>query len=96
MEFQPSYPPVTTTCSDNRTALRPLIALGKLYATLSKACTMRVMLMQCIEMLIEEVIIGSPGQTFMQLVNIRHCATYACKMSLTVIGPGSDKIVLMT
>ena len=44
-------------------------------------------------MLIEEVIMDSPGQTFIPLINIRHSATYVYKTSLTMIGLMSDKIV---
>ena len=65
-----SYPPVTTICSDNRTALRPLIALGKLYATPSKACTMRVLLMQNMKIRLDVMIVDSLGQAFIQLINI--------------------------
>ena len=67
---------MTTARSDNRAALRPCIALGKLYATLSKACTMQLLIMQYIKMLIEEVMMDSFGQTFTQLINIRHYTMY--------------------
>ena len=67
---------MTTTCSDNRAALRRSIALEKLNATLSKACTMRLLLMQGVKMLIDEVMMDSFGQTFIQLINIRHYTMY--------------------
>ena len=46
---------------------------GKTLCDPFKACTMRLLLMQCIKMLTDEVMMDSFGQTFIQLINIRHC-----------------------
>ena len=69
---------------------------GKTLCDLFKTLHNASLLMQYIKMLIEKVMMDSFGQTFIQLINIRHCTMYRVwKTTLTIIRPRSDKIVLM-